>query len=353
MHNLDDPKIYTSLDPSRLGARLAELPKQCDEAWRQVEAARLPGISQAKAHVVICGMGGSAIAGDLTADLAEAQGSLPITVVRDFRLPFTPDSRTLVVACSYSGETQETLSLFQQALQAGSAVVAVTGGGTLGELAAKGGVPVLNVATKGEPRSAVGYNLMLLLGLLQRLGLVETRESDVRPAIETMEQQIATIEPGRPTGENTAKQIALELYGRLPLIYGGGIFRGMARRWKTQLNENAKVWAFFETIPELLHNSVEAFRTRSPNGPPITALLLEPGNGPSAAASPYRVVPEMLKRCEITHHTLQGTGGSPLAQVLSMLILGDYVSYYLALLRGVDPSPNPGIDEAKGLLSEI
>ena len=136
------------------------------------------------------------------------------------------------------------------------------------------------------------------------------------------------------------------------MICGGEIFRGMARRWKTQLNENAKVWAFFETIPELLHNTVESFRTPSPNGAPITALVLEPSNVASDVASRYRVVPEMLQRHGIPHRTLQGKGDSPLAQLLSMLILGDYVSYYLAVLQGVDPSPNPSIDEAKRLLAQ-
>jgi glucose/mannose-6-phosphate isomerase len=193
---------------------------------------------------------------------------------------------------------------------------------------------------------------MLLLGLLQKLGLVETKESDVWPAINAIEQQIARCGPDRPTVENPAKQIALELHGRIPLICGGGIFRGMARRWKTQLNENAKVWAFFETIPELLHNTVESFRTPSPNGAPITAMVLEPGNVASDVASRYRVVPEMLERHGIPHRILRGKGDSPLAQLLSMLILGDYVSYYLALLQGVDPSPNPSIDEAKGLLAQ-
>ena len=353
MPDLDNPNIYTSLDPSGLGTRLAELPEQCSEAWTQVKGVELPDLAQAMDHVVICGMGGSAIAGDLAADLAEAQAGLPITVVRDFRMPFTPHVRTLVAVCSYSGETQETLSLFQQAVDAGSSVVAVTGGGSLARLAGEGGIPILNVNTKGEPRSAVGYNLMLLLGLLQRLGLVETKDSDVHSAVEAIKQQIAVLNPDRPTESNLAKQIALELCGRLPLICGGGIFRGVARRWKTQLNENSKIWAFFETIPELLHNTVESFRTPSADGPSITALVLEPGDGTSEAVSRYRLVPEMLKRRGIPHRTLQGSGESPLSQLLGMLILGDYVSYYLALLQGIDPSPNPGIDEAKELLSKL
>ena len=353
MHKLDDQNIYAALDPSRLGERIAALPGQCGEAWQQISQAELPGFPQPQNQVVICGMGGSAIAGDLAADLAQAQGGLPITVVRDFRLPFKPDSRTLVITCSYSGETLETLSLFQEAVKARSAVVAITSGGTLAGLATESGAPVLPVATKGEPRNAVGYNLMLLLGLLNRLGLVETRESDVQSAIEAARQHVARIEPDRPAESNTAKQIALELHGKVPLIYGGGIFRGMARRWKTQFNENAKVWAFFEAIPELLHNSVEAYPDWAESGIPLTALVLQPNTAPEESSGHYEVLAELLRRHTVPHRVLMGGDGSQLVQLLNMLVLGDYVSYYLAMLKGVDPSETPSLQEAKRLLSEL
>ncbi|HIM79006.1 MAG: bifunctional phosphoglucose/phosphomannose isomerase [SAR202 cluster bacterium MP-SInd-SRR3963457-G2] len=353
MHKLDDQNIYAALDPSRLGERIAALPGQCGEAWQQISQAELPGFPQPQNQVVICGMGGSAIAGDLAADLAQAQGGLPITVVRDFRLPFKPDNRTLVIACSYSGETLETLSLFQEAVKARSAVVAITSGGTLAGLATESGAPVLPVATKGEPRNAVGYNLMLLLGLLNRLGLVETRESDVQSAIEAARQHVARIEPDRPAESNTAKQIALELHGKVPLIYGGGIFRGMARRWKTQFNENAKVWAFFEAIPELLHNSVEAYPDWAESGIPLTALVLQPNTAPEESSGHYEVLAELLRRHTVPHRVLMGGDGSQLVQLLNMLVLGDYVSYYLAMLKGVDPSETPSLQEAKRLLSEL
>ena len=353
MHKLDDQNIYAALDPSRLGERIAALPGQCGEAWQQISQAELPGFPQPQNQVVICGMGGSAIAGDLAADLAQAQGGLPITVVRDFRLPFKPDNRTLVIACSYSGETLETLSLFQEAVKARSAVVAITSGGTLAGLATESGAPVLPVATKGEPRNAVGYNLMLLLGLLNRLGLVETRESDVQSAIEAARQHVARIEPDRPAESNTAKQIALELHGKVPLIYGGGIFRGMARRWKTQFNENAKVWAFFEAIPELLHNSVEAYPDWAESGIPLTALVLQPNTAPEESSGHYEVLAELLRRHTVPHRVLMGGDGSQLVQLLNMLVLGDYVSYYLAMLKGVDPSETPFLQEAKRLLSEL
>ena len=194
---------------------------------------------------------------------------------------------------------------------------------------------------------------MLLLGLLHRLGLVATTESDVQSAIEAARQHIARIEPDRPTESNTAKQIALELHGKVPLVYGGGFFRGMARRWKTQFNENAKVWAFFETIPELLHNSVEAYSDWTNSGLPLTALILQPNTAPEESSGHYEVLAELLRRHTVPHRVLKGVDGSQLVQLLNMLVLGDYVSYYLAMLKAVDPSETPSLQEAKRLLSEI
>ena len=351
MENLDDPQTYSSLDPSRLSDRLDDLPRQCEEAWQQVSAASLPDLSTRNGHVIICGMGGSAIAGDLVSDLAAAQGLPPVTVVRDFRLPFVPNNRTLVVVCSYSGNTQETLSLFHEAAGTDAAVVVVTRGGTLAHLAAEGGIPILKVDAAGEPRSAVGYNLMLLLGLLRRSHLIRITDEEARSAMEAMSQQINRVGIAVPLKENLAKQLAVEINGQLPVVYGGGLFKGVARRWKSQFNENAKVWAFFETIPELLHNSVEPYSTQAAPGQSLIAIVLEPTIGPSVSANHYRVLAELLKRHNIPHRLLQGSGDHPLTQLLRMMALGDYVSYYLAMLRGTDPSPTPNLESAKDILS--
>ena len=134
-------------------------------------------------------------------------------------------------------------------------------------------------------------------------------------------------------------------------MYGGGLFGGVARRWKSQFNENAKVWSYYETIPEMLHNSVEAFRSSYAMGDRAVALLLQPDNPDDGHQRHHAVVAELLGRNNIPYRSLRGEPGSPLSQLLNMLVLGDYVSYYLALLQGVDPAPNPSIDEAKELLA--
>ena len=349
--DLDGPEVYAAFDPSGLGERLRALPGQCRAAWAQAQAAfpaELAGGDYDR--VVIGGMGGSAIAGDLVADLAALRPTVPVIVARSFHLPFALDARSLFIACSYSGNTAETLSLFRQAVAAGARTLAVTAGGALADAAQAGQVPVLPVAVNGEPRSAVGCNLILLLGVLNRLGLVGLTDADVTDAVDAMERRLAGIGAATPTPDNPAKLLARELVDQLVVVYGGGIFSGVARRWKTQLNENAKAWAFYESLPESLHNSVEPYAVPSPAGPDLMALVLEPMAADAELKERYRVLTEMLRWGPVNHRLLAGTDGPPLAQLLDMILLGDYVSYYLALLRSLNPSPTPAIERSKELL---
>ncbi|MCH8898486.1 MAG: bifunctional phosphoglucose/phosphomannose isomerase, partial [Chloroflexi bacterium] len=276
-----------------------------------------------------------------------------VTVIRDFRLPFNLDPKSLFIACSYSGETEETLALFHQAQRQGTPLLAVAGGGGLANEAASAGVPLLIINAPGEPRSAVGYNLMLLLGALAVGGIVKIDQSQVETAIAGLETQIGRLAEDVREKDNVAKQMARELMGRLVVVYGGGLFTGMARRWKTQLNENAKAWAFYESIPELLHNSVVAFDAPGPVAQDKMALVLKPSTDSAQLEGRYKVVLELLRLKNIPHRIVEATPGPPLAQQLSMLALGDYVSYYLALLQGIDPSPVPAIDLGKDLSNDV
>ena len=356
-HHLDDQGIYFDVDPSGLRHRLRNIPVQCLAAWQTSGDFSLPGEWSSSNKVVIGGMGGSAMAGDLAADLVAGMSSspsmpsakVPILVVRDLSFPFPLDQDTIFIACSYSGNTEETLALFEQAVQGKARTIAISGGGNLSQMAGNAGVPLLKIDIISEPRTAVAYNLMLILGVLRGLRLLELDKEQVTGAISAVSHSASAWAEDVPVADNPAKRLALELRDKLIIVYGGGLFSGMARRWKSQFNENAKIWSFFETLPEMLHNSVEAFA--SPIGQPTIAIILEPGTESSIHSRHHRVISETLARHEIPRKVLLGDGPSPLAQILNMLLLGDYVSYYLALLRGVDPSPNPSINAAKELLS--
>ena len=354
MTDLDNSKTYQRLDPSGLRQRLRDFPHQCQAAWEVSQSQSLKTLDGWKniSQVVIGGMGGSAIAGDLAKDLAASQQAVQLTVIRDFQLPFPLTSNHLFVACSFSGNTDETLSLVQQARRSQAKVMAIAGGGRLAAMAEEEGFPLLPIPASGEPRSALGYNLLLLLGVLARLDLVSTPDNDVQSAVSALQDQVARLGEEIPTEDNPAKQLAQELAGRVALIYAGGIFSAVARRWKTQLNENAKAWAFYETIPELLHNSVEAFHSEAVDGSGAEesdrlALLLLPAAASAELERRYHIVEELLEQQGIPYQRLTGPAGPPLAQLLSMVLLGDYVSYYLALIRSLDPSETPLLDLGK------
>ena len=227
---LDDPQSYLSLDPSGLGARIASLPNHCRAAWENAGTCSLPSDWSTADKVVIGGMGGSAMAGELAGDLAAGRGALPILVVRDSSLPFALDRRTLFIACSYSGNTEETLSLFDQAMSAQAMTLVVSGGGRLAQKALDYGVPQLTIDIATEPRSAVGYNLMLILAVLRRAGLLEIGDEEASGAVDAVSLKLAVLGHNSPLGDNLAKGLALGLKDKLILVYGSGLFSGMARR---------------------------------------------------------------------------------------------------------------------------
>ena len=360
MADLDDPTTFERLDPSGLHRRLQGLPAQCSQAWKEAKGTEFPDEWRQCTEVVVAGMGGSAIAGNLAADLASQSSNTPIRVVRDFNIPGISGRQghhpgrlpgQLIVVCSFSGETEETLSMFDQARAAGAAMAVITGGGALSQRAAEAGIPMMTVDAPGEPRSAVGYNLMLLAALLDRIGVISIPDQGVAEAVEAAGSMVSQVGIEVPGDRNPAKSLAGELFGRLTLVYGGGMFSGMALRWKSQINENGKSWAFAELLPELFHNSVESF----PSGPDIrqrtTALLLKPRQTVPGLERRYTVLGEMLDHAGIKHHLFTGVHGGPLTQSLSMIVLGDYISYYLGLLNEVNPSETPSINLSKERMS--
>jgi len=340
-----------------LHLRLQGLPGQCSQAWREAKSLQAPVAWRQCREVIVAGMGGSAIAGNLAADLAGLSSPTSIRVVRDFEISGMtggpdPKSGQLLVVCSFSGETEETLAMFHQARNTGVAMAVITSGGTLGRLAMEAGVPVMPVDAPGEPRSAVGYNLMLLASLLDRTGAVSITDEEVDEAVAAASLMVSQVGIETPADRNPAKRLAADLLGGLTLVYGGGIFSGMALRWKSQINENGKSWAFAELLPELLHNSVESFSGGPEIGQRTTALLLKPYLAAPPLELRYRALGETLTGAGIKNRTFTGVEGGPLAQSLSMIVLGDYLSYYMGLLNGINPSDTPGIDLSKQRMTE-
>ncbi len=351
MTSLDQPDTYSRHDPSGMHNRIAGLPDQCWRAWQECMAFHLPTHFQKVKAVAVLGMGGSAIGGDLVAGLASLEDGLPVTVVRSYDIPTWVGPGTLAIVCSYSGDTEETLSMYRQARKRGACVVAATRGGTLARLAQEDDTPLFRVEYQGEPRSALGYSFLVPLAILCKLGLLQDKTKDVAEAVQVLREATVAWSFKVPASLNLAKTVAGAMNGRLPVIYGAGFLAGAARRWKTQLNENSKVWAFWEELSELNHNAIEGYTLpKETNEQAFVVLLYSPMLHPRVSLR-YAATEELLGRSGVSYRRLEGIGQSPLAHLLNTIMLGDYVSYYLAMLNQVDPALSPAIDLLKGRLA--
>ncbi len=349
--NLDDVSIYPRQDPAGMLACIKDLPAQVRQAWGQVAAFKLPAEYHNIDKIVVLGMGGSAIGGDLLKDLVPAELKVPVIVHRDYGLPAYVDEKTLVIASSYSGNTEETVSGFELALKTRAHRLAVTGGGKLEKMAAAHNIPVFKINYESQPRAALGYSLIPMLGILTNLGLVSDKSNDVAGTVELLEKMVEELGEKSPLEANPAKRLAQKLHGRLPVVYGAGITAAVARRWKTQMNENGKAWAFYEVFPELNHNAVVGYTFPPEVARKITVVMLRAASLNERVGLRYEVTAELLDRAGVACELAGGRGESDLAQMMSLVLLGDFTSYYLAILNGADPTPVEAISYLKDRLA--
>ena len=349
--DLDDALAYSRFDPSGMRTFLHQFPVECRRAWQRVSRFRLPAAYAGPDRVLIAGMGGSAAGGDIVRHLAASETKVPIWVHRDYGLPSFVDEDTLVIFSSYSGNTEETLSAFAASLSTPARKLVITTGGKLGYLAEQQGIPVLLMDYQSPPRAAFPHSFTSLLGILVRLGLLSDRSADWQEALLILDRLSAELIETTPLVSNHAKQLATRMQGSLAVIYGAELLSGVARRWKTQLNENSKTWAFCELFPEINHNSAVGYELPSwAKEKVFVVLLCSPSLHPRNILR-YEATAELLTRAGINCEMVNPQGESPLAQVMSLVLLGDYLSFYLAILNRTDPTPIDSIDFVKSYLA--
>lgn len=353
--DLDDLSFLKQLDTQDMLAHIAGLPDQLQAAWDLSQTQPFDGLESSGdslRQVIICGMGGSAIGADLVAATVMDTCPVPIIVHRDYGLPgFAKGPETLVICSSHSGNTEETLDAFETAQENGCHILAISTGGKLSEKARAAGYPVWTFEHKGQPRAAVGFSFGLILGALSRLGLVNEAGVNVDGAVAAMKSQAAALGPEITVFQNPAKRMAGQLMGRWITVVGAGALTPVARRWKGQFNEVAKAAANFEFIPEADHNTLAGLLNpadvlqshvvgiflRAPSDHPRNRLRLD------MTRQAY-----MLEGLSIDGYTAKGD--TLLAHIWTALNFGDYVSYYLALAYGVDPTPVDALENLKAAL---
>jgi glucose/mannose-6-phosphate isomerase len=350
---LDDGAALARFDPQGMLEAVATLPAQIRDGWARTRDLEFGASHREAQSVAVLGMGGSAVGADLVRGVFSGELRVPLVTVRDYELPAWVGPSTLALAASYSGATEETVTCFAEALERKCPVAVITTGGPLGEVARQAKLPLLEFPGGGQPRAAVGYSVLLLAGLLEKAGLLAAEETDVEEAARASEVVLKTCGPKVVTEQNPAKQLAWSLVDRLPVICGSGALAPVARRWKTQLNENAKTIAVADELPELTHNSVvgfggpEALRERM-----FFVFLAGPADHPRNSLR-AALAADALASVQVSHQTVPVAGESRLAQAMAAVTLGDLVSVYLAFLYGLDPSPVEAIGRIKARLSPV
>lgn len=334
-----------------------------DELADQLRAgATLPGLAAVAPlttrpdQVLICGMGGSAMAGSLLAD-GWPDLPVPVLVHRDPVLPTWVGPGTLVIACSYSGNTAETLAALAAARECGSQIAAVTGGGALLAAAqAADGFPAVQMPPGQPPRTALGYSLSAQLHLLAALGLLPDPSAEIAAACEQIQSDALVCRPGSdtPVGDAAAADLAAALLDRFAVIHTAGAeAHGAGRRLLAQLNENAKAPGHHATYPELNHNEIVGWDLPGDQAARFALIVLRGGDVDAATAAGVDVATELLTEQFAAVHRYEAHGDTRLGRMLGLIVFGDRVSAHLAVRRGVDPIPIARIDTLKSRLANL
>lgn len=350
LDNIENIKKYDS--GNMLGV-ISALADQCAAARQLAKQWVVPAEFDQVQHIIVAGMGGSAIGGDLLRVYANTKVQVPIAVARDYRLPAFVGPQTLVIATSFSGNTEETLSAFREAQEKGAQIAVITSGGELLKLAQHYEYPVVVIPGGISPRAATGYLLIPALMLLEQLNLVGDVQRELDEVESMLRHMADELGPATPVSDNLAKQLALRLFEKLPVIYGVvGSTETVAIRWKGQINENAKAPAFWNLFPEMNHNEIVGFEYPAEILQRMELVILRDHQDPGRIQQRIEITKGVIASQVAGITEVQSRGESTLARIFSLTYIGDYVSFYLALLNGADPTPVHMIDYLKNELAK-
>ena len=342
LHRLDDDHMYQAVlgfgEQLLRGRTLAQ----------RSQVSKWPG--QSVSGLVICGMGGSALGGDILRTLAADTAQIPIAVVRGYTLPAWVGENTAVIASSYSGNTEETLAALDVALERGACVLIVTTGGALEERADKHGLDLLKLPGGLQPRAALPYSMAALVTVCEQLELTDVQTGDWTEASNVCRDLAERLlDPDRPG--NMASEMAQALHGHIPVIYSSEQLAAANLRWRNQLHENAKVFAVGNLLPEMNHNEVMGWSRFGSELANLAVVMLRDVEDHPRIQRRLNVTQELLEPHAGSWNVVHSKGKSRLARLLSLMHVSDWVSLYLAILNKVDPSPVGLISRLKKALA--
>jgi len=359
---------FSDLDKANMIELLEEFPQKMRDALRLGEEFIIPtGFlpdpatttaiatipSQNFKNILVLGMGGSAIGGDLLSDYLSDELSIPIVVIRGYDIPKFVDENTLVFTVSYSGNTEEILSTLKKCLGMKARIIALTSGGKLAVLSQENNFPEIKVPAGIQPRAAISYLFFPILKVLERLGLIKERNNEIEETISVLQDLSREYCAESPSKNNLAKRVALSLYQHLPLIYGSeGLLEAVAMRWKTQINENSKWPCFWNVFPELDHNEIVGYEIENNINRQVKIIYLQDKEGLLRLEQRREITRKIIEHKVAEFMVCSTKGKGKMARMFSLIFLGDMASYYLAILNQVDPTPVACIEDLKKELAK-
>jgi glucose/mannose-6-phosphate isomerase len=349
----NDIEKITQVDKSNMLDGLARFPEQIKEALAIAEGTERFGFLKID-NVIVAGMGASAISGDIMASLFRDKLDVPLIVNREYDLPKWVNKDTLVICISYSGNTDETLNSFKIAYQKKCKIICISTGGKLQELAEKRQVPFVKIPAGIQPRAATAYLLFPSIMFLKKIGLLKTTiDADIQETIVVTQEFVDGNKKTVPEESNQAKQLAKKIFNTIPQIYGWGIYQPISKRWRHQFNENAKIIARTDIVPECNHNDIVGWSANPEVSKQFSCVIFHDKDEET-----IDITTRLQFMRDLFHNTagnvieVQPKGKSQLAKMMYLMCLGDFTSCYLAVQRGIDPSPVDIITELKKRLAE-
>lgn len=345
--DLNDHTGFAKIDTQNMQLQIDRLPDQLLAGYNLGKTFTIRFDHKPNA-IVLAGMGGSAIGGDLFSAFVSDKSAIPFFVHRNYGLPaWVKGDDRLIIVSSHSGNTEEALSAFDTAIESKCQVLVITTGGKLEDKARNENIPVWKFEHQGQPRAAIGYSFGLLASLAVHLGMIADMNAGLKNAVDAMKNQQAEISAVVPVKKNPAKRLAGQMVGRSISIYGADHLAPVARRWKTQVNELAKTWSQYDEFPEMNHNAIAGGMHPESVLENVFAIFLVG----------FLQNPRNRKRIELTRNKFmqegintdifEAKGLDLLTQMWTAIHFGDYLLYYLAMLYEVDPTPIDAISWLK------
>jgi len=357
---LDNLRIYPRIDREDMYSKIFNMPSDIEYVLKAMEYLKLPEKIVVKGksieygrpnNVVICGMGGSAIGGIILKDLLWELTSIPIEVVRDYVPPSYIDEKSLVILVSYSGNTEETLNCLLYSLKSGAMLYMITSNGALLKVAEKHSIPHYRVPKGYPPRAAIIHLTLPSLYIISKLLDMPIYLEQLRDTVKLLRKLRTSIAREVPFEENIAKVSAMKLLNKIPIIYSYRPYRGIGYRLKTQFNENCKILAFFEEVPEMNHNGIMGWESTTQYSKTLKVVIIRGSKESTEIHHRLKFLEELLESRGVEYLNIRSSSKFLIGETFELIMLLDMITYYLSIARGVDPTPVPIIEELKRYLS--